>query len=259
MKPSPTIHSPFSQADGHYPDLDFTQHEYTQIQELEPHLTFSPEVQEVVTPYISKNLLDSAVSWFAQELIQVIEKHGEDNVLITYNLDGANWFWWRLRAGLIHQAYPPDILQAKSIRVTTSTGFQSFKPELNQAKLKWLPTSDLTDKIVISLDDIGDSGYTQAAIKELALHDGARQVITVNLLEKILPPPKKKLHHPDYALLVSQHAFLIGGGLDSGTDRLEREQRFRNLNLIAVLEQATQSATESAGFEPASPLQVAAA
>jgi|GEM_PF-3530275 len=237
MRSRPTIHSPYSQDDGEYPDLEFTETEQEQLQQLQPHLMLAGELQETAVPYISQTILQSAIEWFAKELIEIVETYGPEKVIVTSNIEGATWFWRRLRAALIHQAYPPDILTAKTIRVTTNTGFKTFKPEVNQAKLKWLAPEELQDKILVSLDDIGDSGFTQAAIAELALKDGAQEVITVNLLEKLLPAPAKKLHQPDYALLISKHAFLIGGGLDSGTTEAEREKLFRNLNLIAVLEQ----------------------
>ncbi|MGH1440286.1 MAG: hypoxanthine-guanine phosphoribosyltransferase [Cellvibrionaceae bacterium] len=82
-------------------------------------------------------------------------------------------------------------------------------------ELEWkqYPASNLENKTVILVDDIFDEGITISEVKEYCVKQGAREVITVVLLDK---QHQRKLtqEKPDYVALNVPDVYVFGFGLD---------------------------------------------
>ena len=86
--------------------------------------------------------------------------------------------------------------------------------------------SDITDRDIIVVEDILDSGNTLAFLKAYLMTKGARSVTIVTLLDK--PSRREKAIHADYAGFVVPDEFVVGYGLDYA-------QQYRNMPYIGVL------------------------
>ena len=124
-------------------------------------------------------------------------------------------------ADLIRQIELPHrvaLLQASSYRgATTSAGVLN----VNEA---FLP--EVSDRDVLLLDDILDTGHTLATLVGRMSERGVRSVRTVVLLRKI---GRQEVHlEPDYCGFTIPDAFVIGYGLDYNDD-------YRHLPYVGVL------------------------
>ena len=82
------------------------------------------------------------------------------------------------------------------------------------------------DRDVILIEDIVDSGYTLAKMRDLMLGRGAKTFTTVTLLNK---PSRRKLPvEPDFSCCEVADEFVVGYGLDYG-------EQYRNLPYVGVL------------------------
>lgn len=81
--------------------------------------------------------------------------------------------------------------------------------------LEWraVPETDLRDKHVLLLDDIFDEGATLAAIADYCRGQGASDVVTAVLLEK-LHDHKDTDFRPDLVGLTCPDAYVFGFGMD---------------------------------------------
>ena len=86
--------------------------------------------------------------------------------------------------------------------------------------------SDITDRDIIVVEDLLDSGNTLAFLKAYLMTKGARSVTIVTLLDK--PSHREKAIHADYAGFVVPDEFVVGYGLDYA-------QQYRNMPYIGVL------------------------
>ena len=86
--------------------------------------------------------------------------------------------------------------------------------------------SDITDRDIIVVEDILDSGNTLAFLKAYLMTKGARSVTIVTLLDK--PSRREKPIKADYAGFVVPDEFVVGYGLDYA-------QQYRNMPYIGVL------------------------
>lgn len=114
-------------------------------------------------------------------------------------------------ADLIRQIELPHrvaLLQASSYRgATTSAGVLN----VNEA---FLP--EVSDRDVLLLDDILDTGHTLATLVGRMSMQGARSIRTAVLLRKI---GRQEVHlEPDYCGFIIPDAFVIGYGLDYNDD-----------------------------------------
>lgn len=233
-------YSPQSSETGYYPE-EFSDEELAKLEIAAKKLLGE---NEWIVPLIPKLLIEKSVDWFAYHLIdELISKNKNTDLeefkkiasehLITYNLKGAKQFKEALEKSClaILKKRFPDIknvsdagLNFVAIHVTSSSGKKTFSKK-NIFDV-W-PASLLKGKILISLDDIGDRGVTQKSIKEQALIDGAKEVITVNMVEKDVPKDveeeKRKIASPDIALLRVAFMYLLGWGLDDGVREETRE------------------------------------
>ncbi len=85
---------------------------------------------------------------------------------------------------------------------------------------------DITDRHLVVVEDILDSGNTLAYLKEYLLNRGAASVSIVTLLDK--PSRRQKAIYADIAGFEVPDEFVVGYGLDYA-------QRYRNVPYIGVL------------------------
>ena len=100
---------------------------------------------------------------------------------------------------------------------TTSSGVVRILHDLQQ---------DITDREIIVIEDILDSGNTLYFLKNYFLTKGAKSVTIVTLLDK--PSRRTKPITADYAGCEVPDEFVVGYGLDYA-------QQYRNLPYIGVL------------------------
>ena len=85
---------------------------------------------------------------------------------------------------------------------------------------------DITDRHIIVVEDILDSGNTLSFLKKLLEAKGAASVTIVTLLDK--PARREKAITADYVGFVVPDEFVVGYGLDY-------DQKYRNVPYIGVL------------------------
>ena len=100
---------------------------------------------------------------------------------------------------------------------TTSSGVVQITHDLQQ---------DITDREIIVIEDILDSGNTLYFLKNYFLTKGAKSVTIVTLLDK--PSRRAKPITADYVGFEVPDEFVVGYGLDYA-------QQYRNLPYISVL------------------------
>ena len=100
---------------------------------------------------------------------------------------------------------------------TTSTGRVQITHDLQQ---------DITDRNLVIVEDILDSGNTLAFLKDYFLTKGATSITIVTLLDK--PSRRAKAITADLAGFVVPDEFVVGYGLDY-------DQQYRNVPYIGVL------------------------
>jgi len=85
---------------------------------------------------------------------------------------------------------------------------------------------DISNKDVLVVEDIVDSGLTLSYIKKVLFERGARSVRLATLLDK---PARRKIElEVDYACFTIPNEFVVGYGLDF-------QEKYRNLPFVGVL------------------------
>ncbi len=93
----------------------------------------------------------------------------------------------------------------------------SFELQSNRpTALKWRaePTVPLTDRTVVLVDDILDSGLTLAAAANYCREKGASEIYTAVMLDKLVPRKLGGIEKPDFSALLVDDLFIFGYGLD---------------------------------------------
>ena len=109
-----------------------------------------------------------------------------------------------------------DYIQVKSYEGTESTGIITLKKDIDY---------DITNKDVVIVEDIVDSGNTLTWIKEQLGKRKPNSLTFVSLLDK---PSRRKVHfEPDYVGFTIDDLFVCGFGLDL-------DEKCRNLKDIYV-------------------------
>ncbi|MBR7100582.1 MAG: hypoxanthine phosphoribosyltransferase [Clostridia bacterium] len=90
-------------------------------------------------------------------------------------------------------------------------------------------STNVTDRDVIIVEDIMDSGKTIYFLKSFLLREGAKSVKTVVLLDK--PERRRFPLEPDYKCFEIEDEFVIGYGLDYA-------ERYRNLPYVGILKRS---------------------
>ncbi len=89
-----------------------------------------------------------------------------------------------------------------------------YRGETSGSELQWLKKpGDLTDRVVLLIDDILDEGITLAALVEYCYEAGAEKVLTAVLAEKILEQDKP-IQHADFTGLHVPNRYVFGYGMD---------------------------------------------
>ena len=110
-----------------------------------------------------------------------------------------------------------DVMKVSSYGNSTVSGELHIKQGI---------TADITDKDVLVVEDIVDSGKTLFFLKSYLLREGARSVKTITLLDK--PSRRRFPMQPDYKCFDIEDEFVIGYGLDYA-------ERYRNLPYVGIL------------------------
>lgn len=110
-----------------------------------------------------------------------------------------------------------DCLSVSSYHGTKTTGSVNFR----QSQL-----ANFTDRHVLIMDDILDSGHTLHAIRERLSSGGALSIRTCVLLRKQVE--REQEIHADYVAFDIPNEFVVGYGLDYN-------ENYRNLPFVGVL------------------------
>ncbi|AKM81386.1 MAG: hypothetical protein UT13_C0001G0424 [Candidatus Pacebacteria bacterium GW2011_GWF2_38_9] len=232
-----TIKSPYSSDNGKYPHK-LADDEKNKIEQQVKELL---DEDRWFAPLIPEFILNESINWYIQIFINEISDGEEDltleefrqkaeQSLIIYNLEGAKWFKEKFEEKcliLLKKQFGDKInsledtgLNSMPVRATSSSGETTFSEEVkfeiwNAAKIK--------DKKIYSLEDLGDTGRTQEAMKKRALLDGATSFVSINMLEKNVTDDvdekHQKISSPDFYLLLIANYFLIGAGLDGKNEK----------------------------------------
>ncbi len=91
-----------------------------------------------------------------------------------------------------------------------------YQGEMEGGQLEWIakPRTSLKGRTVLIVDDILDAGITLAEIKKAFLADGASEVYTAVLIDKIRQRPEEGLQQADFVGLTITDHFIFGFGLD---------------------------------------------
>ena len=91
-----------------------------------------------------------------------------------------------------------------------------YRDKERGGQLEWSvkPQFDLKDRVVLLVDDILDEGHTLAAVREHCQAEGARNVLTAVLVDKIHDRRSDRLPKADFTGLYTPDRFLFGAGMD---------------------------------------------
>ena len=113
-----------------------------------------------------------------------------------------------------------------SIDFITVSSYGHGTESSGQVKIIHDLKSDITNRDVIIVEDILDSGNTLACLRDHLMSKGAASVTLVTLLDK--PSRRVKAITADYSGFVMPNEFLVGYGLDY-------DQLYRNLPYIGII------------------------
>jgi len=90
-----------------------------------------------------------------------------------------------------------------------------YRNEITGSELQWKvkPQQSLKDKTLLIIDDILDEGYTLQAVRDYCLEQGAKQVLSVLLVEKNHPRVKADIKG-DFIGLQVEDRYVFGFGMD---------------------------------------------
>lgn len=149
----------------------------------------------------SKEEIDAAITKVANEMNH---KLAETTPIFMCVMNGAVVFMGQLVTRL---NFP---LQINYIHATRYQG------EIEGRELDWRaePSVPLTNRTIVVVEDILDTGLTLAAVKNYCLDNGAKQVFTAALIDKQRPREEGGVERCDFTGLVVENKFLYGYGLD---------------------------------------------
>lgn len=119
-----------------------------------------------------------------------------------------------------------DIARPLQVDFLVASSYGSGTTTSGEVKLLYDPNADFTDKHVIIVEDIVDSGTTVNRLVPLLRERGPRSLEMCALLHKHVAP--NLVLEPRWVGFDAPHEFLIGYGLDHSED-------FRNLPFIGSL------------------------
>ena len=134
-----------------------------------------------------------------------------------------------MKGGLV---FTSDLMQRLRFPLTVDFIHVSrYQDKLAPDELTWLvhPTTDLTGRTVILLDDVLDYGITLAEVAQHSMFTDVKQLVIAVMLDKELD--RAKPIHPDFVALHSDDRYVFGRGMDC-------KGYFRNLPEIYALPKA---------------------
>lgn len=148
----------------------------------------------------SKIEVERAISRLALEIAASI---GDKNPLILCVMNGGLVPTGKLITEL-NFSLQVDYIHATRYRGATSGG-----------ELHWVarPQHDIRDRVLLIIDDILDEGVTLQGILEYCREQGAREVYTAVLVEK-LHDRKAGIKHADFTGLQVEDRYVFGYGMD---------------------------------------------
>jgi hypoxanthine phosphoribosyltransferase len=149
---------------------------------------------------LSYVVIESAIKEMADKMI--VDLQGKETLFICI-LNGAFMFASELMKKLELDDSEISFLKMASYSGVSSSGDVRELIGLNEA---------ITDRTVVILEDIIDSGQTVKGVKEQLIQKGAKEVRIATLLFK--PEALKVDLAPDYVGMVIPNDFIIGFGLD---------------------------------------------
>ena len=164
-----------------------------------------------ITPEHAQQVYDEAELIYSHE--QIIEALDRLALEITDRLADANpLVLCVMNGGLIPTGYlvtrlnfphQLDYLHATRYRGNTTGG-----------ELYWYarPQESLKDRVILLIDDILDEGHTLKAIVDECLEAGAKEVLSVAILEKMHGRPKATA--ADFTGLPVENRYVFGFGMD---------------------------------------------
>ncbi len=176
------------------------------------HDVWDQDVEQIL---ISERELDEIVSRIAA---QIDEDYKDKNLLLLCILKGSLVFMGDLMKKL---SIPCEI---DCMKVSSYGAGSVTSGRINI--LLDLHRQDLSEKDILIIEDIIDSGRTLSYLVSYLSINGARSVRTVALLDK--PSRREVEYTPDYVGREIPDAFVVGYGLDYG-------EKYRSLPYVGIL------------------------
>ena len=176
------------------------------------HDVWDQDVEQIL---ISERELDEIVSRIAA---QIDEDYKDKNLLLLCILKGSLVFMGDLMKKL---SIPCEI---DCMKVSSYGNGTATSGRINI--LLDLHRQDLSEKDILIIEDIIDSGRTLSYLVSYLSINGARSVRSVALLDK--PSRREVEYTPDYVGREIPDAFVVGYGLDYG-------EKYRSLPYVGIL------------------------
>lgn len=181
-------------------------------------MTVPHEWQHIVSQVlITPSEIRKRISELAVQLSTVYSKQ---NPILIIVLKGSFLFASDLSRALPFE-HEVEFIKAKSYKGTDSTGI---------VKISGLESANLTNRHVLVIEDIVDTGLTLHHVYDRLTEAGAASVKCCTLLEKDTVRRHKDSPKPDYVAFYIPDKFVLGYGLDL-------DQRFRHLPFVGVYKQ----------------------
>ena len=151
---------------------------------------------------------------------QITEEYKDTNGLVVIGiLKGSSIFF----ADLIREIKVPMEIDFMAV-----SSYQDASVTSGEVKIIKDTTISIVKKNVLFVEDIIDTGFTMAKVKEIFMERGANSVKLCALTSK---PERRKIHiNIDYLGFEIPNEFIIGYGLDYA-------EKYRNLPYIGVLKE----------------------
>lgn len=176
----------------------------TETSHTSHHTALSKHIKEVLaksTRLFSKEDIEHALDKLAYE---ISESLGDKNPVFLCVLSGGIIPLGNLLPRL---DFPLEVNYVHASRYGSKT---------YGSRLKWKakPTTDLNNRTVVVVDDILDEGVTLAAIVKYCKKQGANEVYTTVLIDKIKKRDLGGLEKADFVGLEIEDVYVFGYGLD---------------------------------------------
>lgn len=175
----------------------------------------NPYAHEHIEPYLTAAQINERVPKLAAEMSETLEPH-EPTVFICV-LNGSFMFYADLLKHITAPTNTAFLAVSSYEGGTTSSGAVRLTLDL---------TIDITDRHVIIVEDIVDTGLTMSYLLENLRARKPKSLRVCSLLHK---PAREKIKVPiDFCGFVIDDVFVVGYGLDY-------DQRYRDLPFIGVM------------------------